>query len=197
MCVRVEKSRKMEVNRSFNRLHRVWSKKYPIKVTTNMRKPCSEDQDTSKEVVPTTPPQQPVDPAEANADTDNSRVEMSVSNVDIKTFGHLDDNHESQQPNGQDEDEVMHDARDGTDEDPDDSFEILQERSRSFYLFARTSREKEEWFNSFLVGAKFMQDWNHQNPPKERTLRPDPNYQTYKEKEQRFKMFMENYFQVG
>ena len=78
----------------------------------------------------------------------------------------------------------------------EDDFEILPESKRSFYLFTRTSREKEEWFNRFMVGAKFMQDWNHQNPPKERTIRPDPNYETFKVKEQKFKMFMENYFQV-
>ena len=57
-------------------------------------------------------------------------------------------------------------------------------------------REKEEWFNRFMVGAKFMQDWNHQNPPRERQIKPDPKYETFKVKEQRFKIFMENYFQV-
>ena len=33
-----------------------------------------------------------------------------------------------------------------------------------FYLFTKTAREKEEWFNHFMVAAKFMEDWEHQNP---------------------------------
>ena len=101
----------------------------------------------------------------------------------------------------------MHDAIGTFPDDPDNpedegdnsSFEILQEdASMTFYLFSRTSREKEEWFNRFLVGAKFMQDWNHQNPPvgKEHTRKQDPKYETYKVREQKFRMFMENYFQV-
>ena len=28
-----------------------------------------------------------------------------------------------------------------------------------FYLFTRTPREKEEWFNHLSVAAKFMEDW--------------------------------------
>ena len=68
---------------------------------------------------------------------------------------------------------------------------------KTFYLFTRTSREKEEWFNRLMVGAKFMQDWNHQNPPPERQVKPDPNYETFKVKGQKFKLFMEDYFQVG
>ena len=67
---------------------------------------------------------------------------------------------------------------------------------KTFYLFTRTSREKEEWFNRLMVGAKFMQDWNHQNPPPERQVKPAPNYETFKVKGQKFKLFMEDYFQV-
>ncbi len=68
-----------------------------------------------------------------------------------------------------------------------DDFEVLGEESKTFYLFARTSREKEEWFNRLTVGSKFTQDWNQQT---------NPHYETFKEKEQNFRMFMENYFQV-
>ncbi len=85
---------------------------------------------------------------------------------------------------------------DGTGSNGGASNENGDDDSKTFYLFARTSREKEEWFNRLTVGAKFMQDWNHQNPPAARQLRPDPNYETYKEKEQRFKVFMEDYFQA-
>ena len=92
-----------------------------------------------------------------------------------------------------------------------------------FYLFTKTAREKEEWFNHFMVAAKFMEDWEHQNP-KEGLLKNyfqictsisaavclnflitwqffsgaiyDTNYETFKVKEQKFKMFMEDYPQV-
>ena len=75
-------------------------------------------------------------------------------------------------------------------------FMVQSDNYKTFYLFTRTSREKEEWFNRLMVGARFMADWNHQNPPSERRSAPDHTYQTYKVKEQRFKGFMENYFQV-
>ena len=92
-----------------------------------------------------------------------------------------------------------------------------------FYLFTKTAREKEEWFNHFMVAAKFMEDWEHQNP-KEGLLTNyipnctlssclftfflniltifsgaiyDTNYETFKVKEQKFKMFMEDYPQVN
>ena len=66
--------------------------------------------------------------------------------------------------------------------------------NKTFYLFTRTGREKEEWYNRFMVAANFMEDWEHQNPkPGEKV---DPNYETQKIREQKFKMFMEDYFQV-
>jgi hypothetical protein len=55
-------------------------------------------------------------------------------------------------------------------------------------------REKEEWFNHLLVAAKFMEDWEHQNPTEGSII--NPNYETHKVKEQKFKMFMEDYPQV-
>ena len=58
----------------------------------------------------------------------------------------------------------------------------------------RTSREKEEWFNRFLVSAKFMEDWEHQNP-KDHT-KVNPSYETQKVKQQKFNIFLEDYFQV-
>ena len=56
-----------------------------------------------------------------------------------------------------------------TDEDDD---------KKVFYLFTRTAREKEEWFNHFMVAAKFMEDWEHQNPKEGASY--DPNYETFK-----------------
>jgi len=95
----------------------------------------------------------------------------------------------------------------------EEEFEVLGEESRTFYLFARTSREKEEWFNRFTVGANFLRDWNRQNPQEDPKNEPksDPKSEnatrkkrrraalleeTHKVKEQKFRMFMENYFQV-
>ena len=168
--------------REFRILCRIWSKKYPIKITTNVRKPCQETEDSSNEIVP--PKEANLDPAEASQTCKEASDSPSSGedSMDTRSLGHVDD-----------EEEEMHDA---VGDGEEDDFEILPESKRSFYLFTRTSREKEEWFNRFMVGAKFMQDWNHQNPPKERTIRPDPNYETFKVKEQKFKMFMENYFQV-
>ena len=39
-----------------------------------------------------------------------------------------------------------------------------ENEDKVFTLFTRTAREKEEWFNHFMVAAKFMEDWEHQNP---------------------------------
>ncbi len=62
-------------------------------------------------------------------------------------------------------------------------------------IIFRTSREKEEWFNRFLVAAKFMEDWESQNP-KDQT-KVNPEYETQKVKQQKFNIFMEDYFQVN
>ena len=78
---------------------------------------------------------------------------------------------------------------------PDDS--TMKEdasNNKTFYFFARTGREKEEWYNRFLVAANFMQDWEHQNPKLGEKV--DPNYETQKVKEQKFKIFMEDYSQA-
>lgn len=64
----------------------------------------------------------------------------------------------------------------------------------SYFCF-RTSREKEEWFNRLLVAAKFMEDWEHQNPKD--PLKVNPEYETQKVKQQKFNIFMEDYFQVA
>ena len=62
-----------------------------------------------------------------------------------------------------DEDGDADDAnKDGVDDRDDEPFEILGEETKTFYLFARTSREKEEWFNRLTVGGHFMRDWNAQ-----------------------------------
>jgi hypothetical protein len=66
--------------------------------------------------------------------------------------------------------------------------------NKTFYLFTRTGREKEEWYNRFMVAANFMEDWEHQNPKSGE--KADPNYETQKVREQKFRMFMEDYFQA-
>ena len=49
-------------------------------------------------------------------------------------------------------------------------------------------------YNRFIVAANFMADWEHQNPKPGTEV--DPDFETYKVKEQKFKLFMEDYFQV-
>jgi hypothetical protein len=44
------------------------------------------------------------------------------------------------------------------------------------------------------VAAKFMEDWEHQNPKDPAKVNPD--YETQKVKQQKFNIFMEDYFQV-
>ena len=67
-------------------------------------------------------------------------------------------------------------------------------QNKTFYLFTRTGREKEEWYNRFMVAANFMEDWEHQNPKPGEKI--DPNYETQKIREQKFRMFMEDYYQA-
>ena len=71
---------------------------------------------------------------------------------------------------------------------------ISEDPNKTFYLFTRTGREKEEWFNRFMVAANFMEDWEHQNPKPGQQV--DPNFETHKVREQKFTQFMEDYFQV-
>ena len=72
-----------------------------------------------------------------------------------------------------------------------------EDENKVFYLFTRTAREKEEWFNHLLVAAQFMEDWERQNP-KEGSTPPVENqdYETQKVREQKFKIFMEDYPQA-
>jgi hypothetical protein len=214
---------------------RIWSKKYPIRIRTKMRKPCKDQPDTTKEIHPDDPSQKP-DPVERkkSADDPDSNEDVvpdgedgaggKVAEEDFERdeenpLGEIfkdpltemadkeedkrrrrreemfDDDDEDEREQEMNEDDFK-DAEMG-DDDPDAEFEVLEEdEGKTFYLFTRTSREKEEWFNRLMVGAKFMQDWNHQNPPAERQVKPDTNYETFKVKEQKFKMYMEDYFQV-
>ncbi|XP_059098666.1 testis-expressed protein 2-like isoform X2 [Tigriopus californicus] len=167
---------------------RIWSKKYPIRIRTNQRKPPT-DLETSQEI------EKP----------DSTQNDPALFKDDGLTLG-------EDEPDQEEREEMMFDAvgdvddydkserrEDLTNDEPDiqSSFVLVQnERFKTFYLFTRTSREKEEWFNRFMVGARFMQDWNHQNPPRERQINPDQHYLTFKVREQRFKIFMENYFQA-
>ena len=80
-----------------------------------------------------------------------------------------------------------------TETEIDDSSPKEENPNKTFYLFTRTGREKEEWYNRFMVAANFMEDWEHQNPKSGEKI--DPNYETQKVREQKFRMFMEDYFQ--
>ena len=53
-----------------------------------------------------------------------------------------------------------------------------ENEDKVFTLFTRTAREKEEWFNHLLVAAKFMEDWERQNPKEGSPV--DPDYETQK-----------------
>ena len=45
-----------------------------------------------------------------------------------------------------------------------------------------------------MVAANFMEDWEHQNPKSGEKI--DPNYETQKVREQKFRLFMEDYYQA-
>ena len=53
-----------------------------------------------------------------------------------------------------------------------------ENEDKVFTLFTRTAREKEEWFNHLLVAAKFMEDYERQNPKEGSPV--DPDYETQK-----------------
>lgn len=133
---------------------RIWSKKYPIRIRTNTRKPYST-QEATKQMA---------------ASTDDFKDE-----AELKVLNEEDEEEE--------EEEIMLDAKDNLDcdesEEPKveatagnktmaDEASLLAQQSENenkvFYLFTRTAREKEEWFNHLLVAAKFMEDWERQNP---------------------------------
>lgn len=120
---------------------RIWSKKYPIRIRANTRKPFSTEEATQK----------------------------MAAHADIKDEAEMDD------------DEEMQDAKESLDDDEEVNFDkaaIEIGEDKIFYLFARTAREKEEWFNHLLIAAKFMEDWEHQNPKE--GAKYDPDYETYK-----------------
>ena len=71
---------------------------------------------------------------------------------------------------------------------------VTEDENKVFYLFTRTAREKEEWFNHLLVAAQFMEDWERQNPKEGSPV--DQEYETQKVREQKFKIFMEDYPQA-
>ena len=52
--------------------------------------------------------------------------------------------------------------------------------NKVFYLFTRTAREKEEWLNHLMVAAKFMEDWERQNPKEGSPSPVDTDYETQK-----------------
>ena len=111
-------------------------------------------------------------------------------------------------PKSESNDDIFDDALEDTVNDPYDADQarietteptnsflmIPNDDSKTYYLFARTGREKEEWYSRIRVAAKFMDDWNHQNPEPGST-RIDPDYVTFKQKDQIFKLFMEDYLQ--
>ena len=212
---------------------RTWSKKYPIRLRTNMRLPALKDQATNRETHPDDPSHEPDPVAKRRSEQDSeggeeSPVGESAPN-DPTAHGETAEDFEREEgePLGeifkdpltamaeQEEEKRRKREEEGVSDDEEESEEVGAkgeyvrvasgddepeggegDDSKTFYLFTRTSREKEEWFNRLMVGARFMQDWNHQNPPPERQVKPDPTYETFKVKGQKFKLFMEDYFQA-
>jgi len=239
---------------------RMWSKKYPIRIRTNTRKPVSLDskkmaaakepesecqQEHGKE------PESPLsEPKEANhgAENSNNNNESSMSRAGRQLINEFkdcdsvdlisgDDNqhlwedihtekcdkkpeHDQEEVNEEEDDSLQFDDAKDLDEpelaateqpvhlnkEPEkeeeaaaaaktsNSFIQHDDPNKTFYLFTRTGREKEEWYNRFIVAANFMADWEHQNPKPGTEV--DPDFETYKVKEQKFKLFMEDYFQA-
>lgn len=126
---------------------RIWSKKYPIRIRANTRKPFSTEEATQK----------------------------MAAHDDIKDEAEID---------GEDEDEIMLDAKENLEDEvlqsdfDKSAIDIGEGEDKIFYLFTRTAREKEEWFNHLLTAAKFMEDWEHQNPKEGAKYNPD--YETHK-----------------
>jgi len=160
--------------------------------------------------------QQPQDEVTVSDQADDVGVNLKDDALEIlrpvENEGKLEISHKTTAAGKESEDgkplEISHKTATSKEENggaDEEDFEILGEESRTFYLFARTSREKEEWYNRFVVGADFMRDWNRQNPS---SVEKNQNggskraiaarlEKTHKVKEQKFRMFMENYFQVG
>lgn len=195
---------------------RVWSKKYPIMIRTNTRKPRSSPE-TSRQMAASSPDQYLLTEI-SKTEEENSKSSKSDSDNDNDNFEEI--MFDAKEDLSDDEEKVRKSsivnvlrrrkvtgcdnkvAKEKTPtpsdkiDDPSSSFVIVseEESNKTFYLFTRTSREKEEWFNRFLVAAKFMEDWEHQNPKD--PSRVDPNYETQKVKQQKFNIFMEDYFQA-
>ena len=182
---------------------RIWSKKYPIRIRTNTRKPFSTQEATDK-----------MQASSSLSSTPQVDIENSVAKMIRKMSDLTEDVLEME-----DQEEIMLDAKDTVEDgelekescDNDsmqngnittefDKSGILsnaEDENKVFYLFTRTAREKEEWFNHLLVAAQFMEDWERQNP-KEGSTPPVENqdYETQKVREQKFKIFMEDYPQA-
>ena len=179
---------------------RIWSKKYPIQIRTNARKPYSTQEATDQ-----------MQAATLTSTPQAASVDSSVAKMIRKMSDLSEDVLELEE-----EEDVMLDAKDTIDDleleqEGCDDLEMMQnnnetifdksgilsnaeDENKVFYLFTRTAREKEEWFNHLLVAAQFMEDWERQNPKEGSPV--DQEYETQKVREQKFKIFMEDYPQA-
>ena len=179
---------------------RIWSKKYPIRIRTNTRKPYSTQEATDQ-----------MQAATLTSTPQAASVDSSVAKMIRKMSDLSEDVLELEE-----EEDVMLDAKDTIDDleleqEGCDDLEMMQnnnetifdksgilsnaeDENKVFYLFTRTAREKEEWFNHLLVAAQFMEDWERQNPKEGSPV--DQEYETQKVREQKFKIFMEDYPQA-
>jgi len=220
---------------------RMWSRKYPIRIRTNTRKPLSQDSNkmAAAKEPELTPNEGTAEPSttshQENASTGQDATEDvvrksrasrqlenefkecdSVMNGEAEsgsdqTHHHPHDELTEELDTVECEPEVLfEDAKDFDEESDKESKEveakeepvatntvapyISEDPNKTFYLFTRTGREKEEWFNRFMVAANFMEDWEHQNPKPGQHI--DPNFETHKVREQKFTQFMEDYFQA-
>eukprot|EP00096_Caligus_rogercresseyi_P011577 TRINITY_DN4583_c0_g1_i2.p1 TRINITY_DN4583_c0_g1~~TRINITY_DN4583_c0_g1_i2.p1 ORF type:complete len:947 (+),score=280.63 TRINITY_DN4583_c0_g1_i2:129-2969(+) len=83
---------------------------------------------------------------------------------------------------------------DSSPEDDEEEDENQDSDVRTYYLFARTGREKEEWYSRFRAAANFMKDWQNDNPNPGSPV--DRKHTTFKQMELKFKGFMEDYHQA-
>ena len=185
---------------------RIWSKKYPIRIRTNTRKPYSTQEATDQmQATLSSTPQASVDSTVAKmirkmSDLSEDVLELEdEEDVMLDAKDHIDNDLELEHEPGASEpqegcDLEMMQNNNETIFDKSGILSNAEDENKVFYLFTRTAREKEEWFNHLLVAAQFMEDWERQNPKEGSPV--DQEYETQKVREQKFKIFMEDYPQA-
>ncbi|XP_040571288.1 testis-expressed protein 2 isoform X2 [Lepeophtheirus salmonis] len=125
--------------------------------------------------------------------------------IQIKTYSKKHGSSEGESNSSKGEENKQQNKSNGSDSDKSSSNPENEEEGeksgeenntdiRTYYLFARTGREKEEWYSRFRAAANFMKDWHHENPTPNTHV--DKNYATFKQMEHKFKNFMDDYHQA-